>query len=68
MINKKYLYLANFNCTFGDKNCPMLEYFEEIIYPAFTSGVKRKPSKKMSISSIKLSYLSTVKENLHYQV
>lgn len=46
MINKKYLYLANFNCTFGDKKLPMLENFEEIIYPAFTSGVKRKPSNK----------------------
>lgn len=46
MISRKNLYLANFNCTFGEKNYPMLKYFEEIIYPAFTSGIVRKPSYK----------------------
>lgn len=34
--------LANFNCTFGEKNEPMLTYFNEIIYPAFTSKIIRR--------------------------
>ena len=45
-MNKKKLYIADFNCTFGEENYPLLEYFEEIVYPAFTSNVKRKPSHK----------------------
>ncbi|MDT2817899.1 hypothetical protein P7H55_08610 [Vagococcus lutrae] len=28
-------FLANFNCTFGDKALPMLTHFEDIIWPAF---------------------------------
>ena len=35
-MNKKKLYIADFNCTFGEENYPLLEYFEEIVYPAFT--------------------------------
>lgn len=38
MKGKKEIQLANFNCTFGtveEKASPMLEYFIEIIYPAF---------------------------------
>lgn len=34
--------LANFNCTFGEENKPMLTYFKEIIYPAFKSKIVRK--------------------------
>lgn len=40
-MEEKLLYCANFNATFGDKELPMLEYFEEIIYPAFKSGFIR---------------------------
>jgi hypothetical protein len=29
--------IANFNCTFGKDNKPMLTYFKEIIYPSFTT-------------------------------
>lgn len=46
MIEKKNLYVANFNCTFSkDKNNePLLSYFETIIFPAFTRGtVYKKP-------------------------
>lgn len=39
---KKEISLANFNCTFDIDNKPMLSYFNEIIYPAFTSNFKRK--------------------------
>lgn len=38
MKGKKEIQLANFNCTFGtveENASPMLEYFSEIIYPAF---------------------------------
>lgn len=34
--------IANFNVTFGDKDRPLLEYFEEIVYPAFRGGFVRK--------------------------
>lgn len=33
--------IANFNCTFGKDVKPMLTYFEEIIYPAFTKDYTR---------------------------
>lgn len=36
MNNEKSLFIANFNCTFGTDNKPMLEHFENIIFPAFT--------------------------------
>ncbi|MGG3346778.1 hypothetical protein [Bacillus subtilis] len=37
MLENKQSYIANFNCTFGNDNKPMLEYFFEILLPAFTS-------------------------------
>lgn len=39
---KKSSVLANFNCTFGKENRPMLEYFKDIVYPAFKSGIIRE--------------------------
>lgn len=33
--------VANFNVTFGNKEEPLLKWFEDIIYPAFTSGIER---------------------------
>lgn len=45
MFKHKNLYMANFNCTFGENHLPMLEYFEEIVLPAFTNGYKKKTSK-----------------------
>lgn len=39
MIEKKNLYIANFNCTFGKNNDPMLHHFEDIILPAFQKGI-----------------------------
>lgn len=44
MKGKKEILLANFNCTFGtieEKAAPMLEYFKEIIYPAFKRKKKQ---------------------------
>lgn len=35
------MHLANFNITFGEKEEPMLSHFKDIIFPAFTSGIKR---------------------------
>lgn len=35
------MHYANFNITFGEREEPMLKYFENIIYPAFTSDLKR---------------------------
>ncbi|WP_433618757.1 hypothetical protein [Paenibacillus cellulositrophicus] len=41
MIEKKNLYIANFNCTFSKnkKNEPLLSYFETIVLPAFKQGI-----------------------------
>lgn len=40
--NEKIIQYANFNITFGDDSMPMLEFFDEILMPAFTSvGLKR---------------------------
>lgn len=39
---KKTSTIANFNCTFGKDNMPMLTYFKSIIYPAFTNGYVRE--------------------------
>lgn len=33
--------IANFNVTFGEKEDPLLSYFDEIILPAFNSSTKR---------------------------
>lgn len=35
-MEEKVMQFANFNITFGQGNAPMLEYFEDIIFPAFT--------------------------------
>lgn len=45
MIKSKNLYMANFNCTFGDEHYPMLDYFEEIVFPAFRNKYKKETSK-----------------------
>lgn len=42
MNDKKTTVIANFNCTFGNDNKPMLTYFDKIIYPAFTEDYFRK--------------------------
>lgn len=42
MNELKELDIANFNCTFGEKDEPMLKYFQNIIFPAFTSNIVRK--------------------------
>lgn len=36
LLEDKHSYIANFNCTFGKENQPMLDYFFEIILPAFS--------------------------------
>ena len=40
-MEEKVMQFANFNITFGQGNAPMLEYFEDIIYPAFTGSYIR---------------------------
>lgn len=45
MINNKSSYIANFNCTFGPNNEPLLTYFEDIILPAFTKDFKKENEK-----------------------
>lgn len=42
MKNTKTTTIANFNCTFGKSNKPMLTYFDNIIYPAFTGNYVRR--------------------------
>ena len=38
---KKYAQVANFNIVFGEDEKPMLDYFDTVIYPAFTSILKK---------------------------
>lgn len=38
---KKYAQVANFNVVFGEDEKPMLDYFDTVIYPAFTSDIKK---------------------------
>lgn len=38
---KKYAQIANFNVVFGKDEKPMLTYFDNIIFPAFTSGITK---------------------------
>lgn len=41
-MGKKRLFLANFNITFGQKNEPLLEHFEDVFIPALAGGVVRR--------------------------
>lgn len=34
-MDEKNMQFANFNITFGENNSPMLEYFEDVVFPAF---------------------------------
>lgn len=40
-MDEKNMQFANFNITFGENNSPMLEYFESIVFPAFTGNYIR---------------------------
>lgn len=40
-MEEKVMQFANFNITFGEENAPMLAYFEDIIFPAFTGAYIR---------------------------
>lgn len=46
MWSKKKVTIANFNCTFGLKDEPMLTYFEDLVFPAFNGNLKRYGSKQ----------------------
>lgn len=57
MINEKSLFIANFNCTFGKDNKPMLEHFEDIILPAFSQeqeGIKKSGDTEYFFENVKL--------------
>ena len=43
----KGVHYANFNLTFGEEELPMLEYFEEFIYPSLMKGYKIGKSKEL---------------------
>lgn len=40
-MDEKNMQFANFNITFGENNSPMLEYFEDIVFPAFNGDYIR---------------------------
>lgn len=47
--------IANFNLTFGKEEAPMLDYFEDFIYPAFLEGIEReKDEASYYLDNIKL--------------
>jgi len=40
-MEEKSMQFANFNITFGQNDEPMLSHFEDVLFPAFTSGYIR---------------------------
>ena len=38
---KRYAQIANFNIVFGEEEKPMLDYFDTVIFPAFTSDIRK---------------------------
>lgn len=48
-MTMKKMYLANFNLTFGDKEEPLLNWLDEFVLPALTSGMKRVISDRTKI-------------------
>lgn len=58
MIDKKTLNVANFNCTFGKKNEPLLNHFEDILLPAFQKGIvyeNKRNGNKYLLEDVELS-------------
>lgn len=56
MIDLK-MNIANFNLTYGNKDEPLLTYFEEFIYPAFNEEIVRsKSGSKYFLKDVKLVY------------
>ena len=39
---KRKINIANFNLTYGDTDEPMLSHFDDILYPALTSNIKKR--------------------------
>ncbi|KXG09960.1 hypothetical protein AT864_01520 [Anoxybacillus sp. P3H1B] len=59
MLENKSMYIANFNCTFGKDNKPMLEHFEDIILPAFQSNyIREHDGNKYFFDSVKLTMVN----------
>jgi hypothetical protein len=63
MQENKNLYLANFNCTFGENDEPLLNYFFEVILPAFTqefSSDNKKKKTEFYFENVKLTNVNGV--------
>ncbi|MBT2719196.1 hypothetical protein [Bacillus sp. ISL-57] len=55
MRENKKANIANFNCTFGKDDEPMLYYFDKIILPALKSGIRREiKGTKFFIDNVKV--------------
>ncbi|MEE3805706.1 hypothetical protein V2H29_01940 [Lysinibacillus fusiformis] len=50
----KQAFIANFNCTFGKNNEPMLNHFFDVILPAFSQEIQGKP-KSFFFENVKLT-------------
>jgi len=60
-MEEKIMQFANFNITFGNENQPMLDHFEDVIYPAFTGGYirgKKDEVPRYSFSDVKIKELN----------
>ena len=40
-MSKRSAQVANFNIVFGDKEQPMLDFFDKIIYPAMNANISK---------------------------
>lgn len=55
-MENKNAYLANFNCTFGSNNEPLLEHFLNIVFPTFkVESDNSNIRKNFLIDNVKLS-------------
>lgn len=60
MPQKKNSYIANFNCTFGENDEPMLPYFEDVIYPALSKDFGRTDKQWLIFENVKLMFVDGV--------
>lgn len=56
----KKIEFVNFNCTFGEENEPLLEHFDDVLYPALTAGYtfKKKGMTEWKIRNVHIDIMN----------
>lgn len=63
---KRKINVANFNLTYGDTDEPMLSHFDDILYPALTSGIKKQSFNGSTISNFLMDIKIEKNKNGNY--